>query len=30
MIWQSCFAASCGGRPVGILKDYFEQQKTPH
>jgi putative transposase len=23
------FAASCGGAPIGILKAYIEQQKTP-
>jgi integrase len=25
----SYFAASCGGAPIGILKAYIEQQKTP-
>jgi len=25
----SYFAASCGGAPMGILKAYIEQQKTP-
>jgi putative transposase len=23
------FAASCGGAPLGIIKQYVEQQKTP-
>jgi hypothetical protein len=25
----NAFAASCGGAPIGVLKAYFEQQKTP-
>jgi putative transposase len=25
----SYFAASCGGAPLGIIKQYVEQQKTP-
>jgi putative transposase len=29
-LWSpSYFAASCGGAPIGILKAYLEQQKTP-
>jgi putative transposase len=29
-LWSpSYFAASCGGAPPGILKQYVEQQKTP-
>jgi hypothetical protein len=27
--WPSYFAASCGGAPIIILKDYIQQQKTP-
>jgi len=30
VLWSpSYFAASCGGAPMGILKAYIEQQKTP-
>jgi putative transposase len=30
VLWSpSYFAASCGGAPIGILKVYIEQQKTP-
>jgi putative transposase len=30
VLWSpSYFAASCGGAPVGILRTYVEQQKTP-
>jgi len=30
ILWSpSYFAASCGGAPINILKDYIEQQKTP-
>ncbi|MDX6330254.1 MAG: hypothetical protein QOI83_2637, partial [Streptomycetaceae bacterium] len=25
-----CFAASCGGAPPSIIKEYIEQQKRPH
>jgi putative transposase len=25
----SCFAASCGGAPLAIIKEYIEQQKRP-
>jgi len=29
-LWSpSYFAASCGGAPIGVLKAYIEQQKTP-
>jgi putative transposase len=29
-LWSpSYFAASCGGAPLGILRTYIEQQKTP-
>jgi putative transposase len=30
-VWwsPSYFAASCGGAPIGVLKLYSEQQKTP-
>lgn len=29
-LWSpSYFAASCGGAPISILKDYIDQQKTP-
>jgi len=29
-LWSpSYFAASCGGAPLGIIKQYVEQQKTP-
>lgn len=31
VLWSpSYFAASCGGAPIAILKQYIEQQKTPH
>ena len=30
VLWSpSYFAASCGGAPISILKEYMEQQKTP-
>jgi putative transposase len=30
VLWSpSYFAASCGGAPINILKEYIEQQKTP-
>ncbi len=30
VLWSpSYFAASCGGAPLGIIKQYVEQQKTP-
>ena len=31
VLWSaSYFAASCGGAPIGIVRQYIEQQKTPH
>ena len=30
-LWSpSYFAASCGGAPIDIVRQYIEQQKTPH
>ncbi|MGB4812513.1 MAG: IS200/IS605 family transposase [Methylophilaceae bacterium] len=30
-LWSpSYFAASCGGAPIAIIKQYIEQQQTPH
>ena len=30
-LWSpSYFAASCGGAPIGIVKQYIQQQQTPH
>lgn len=30
-LWSpSYFAASCGGAPIGIIKQYIESQQTPH
>jgi putative transposase len=30
-LWSpSYFAGSCGGAPIGIIKQYIEQQRTPH
>lgn len=30
VLWSpSYFAASCGGAPIGILRQYVEQQKSP-
>ena len=30
-LWSpSYFAASCGGAPLEIIKQYVEQQQTPH
>ncbi|WP_459570519.1 hypothetical protein [Cupriavidus sp. 8B] len=26
----SYFAGSCGGAPIEIVRQYIEQQKTPH
>jgi putative transposase len=26
----SYFAGSCGGAPIGIIRQYIEQQRTPH
>jgi putative transposase len=30
-LWSpSYFASSCGGAPIAIIRQYIEQQKTPH
>jgi putative transposase len=30
-LWSpSYFAGSCGGAPIEVLRQYIEQQKTPH
>ena len=30
-LWSpSCFAGSCGGAPIEIIRQYIEQQQTPH
>jgi putative transposase len=30
-LWPpSYFAASCGGAPIEIIRQYIEQQQTPH
>ena len=30
ILWSpSYFAASCGGTPIGIVRQYIEQQQTP-
>ena len=30
VLWSpSYFAASCGGEPINILREYIEHQKTP-
>ena len=30
-LWSpSYFAGSCGGAPIDIVRQYIEQQKTPH
>jgi len=30
VLWSpSYFAASCGGAPISIIRQYIEQQKTP-
>ena len=30
-LWSpSYFAASCGGAPIAIIKQYIQQQQTPH
>ncbi|MDA8150597.1 MAG: IS200/IS605 family transposase, partial [Nitrospiraceae bacterium] len=26
----SYFAGSCGGAPIAVIRQYIEQQKTPH
>jgi putative transposase len=31
MLWSpSYFTASCGAAPIGIVRQYIEQQQTPH
>lgn len=31
MLWSpSYFASSCGGAPIEIIRQYIEQQQTPH
>ena len=31
VLWSpSYFSGSCGGAPIGIIKQYIEQQETPH
>ena len=31
VLWSpSYFASSCGGAPIAIVRQYIEQQKTPH
>jgi len=31
VLWSpSYFASSCGGAPISILRQYIEQQQTPH
>lgn len=31
VLWSpSYFAASCGGAPINIVRQYIEQQQTPH
>ncbi|MFL9999264.1 transposase, partial [Paraburkholderia sediminicola] len=25
-----CFAGSCGGAPIAVIRQYIEQQRTPH
>ena len=30
VLWSpSCFAASCGGAPISVVRQYIEQQQTP-
>jgi len=30
-LWSpSYFAGSCGGAPIAIIRQYIEQQQTPH
>ena len=30
VLWSSsCFASSCGGAPISIVRQYIEQQQTP-
>lgn len=31
MLWSpSYFAGSCGGAPIAVIRQYIEQQRTPH
>jgi putative transposase len=31
VLWSpSYFASSCGGAPISIVRQYIEQQQTPH
>jgi putative transposase len=31
VLWSpSYFASSCGGAPISIIRQYMEQQRTPH
>ena len=31
VLWSpSYFAGSCGGAPISVIRQYIEQQKTPH
>jgi putative transposase len=31
VLWSpSYFASSCGGAPISIIRQYIEQQNTPH
>ena len=31
VLWSaSCFASSCGGAAIFIVRQYIEQQQTPH
>ena len=31
MLWSPpCFAASCGGAPIDVIRRHIEQQQTPH
>ncbi|NHZ62371.1 IS200/IS605 family transposase, partial [Massilia genomosp. 1] len=30
-LWSpSCFAGSCGGAPIAVIRQYIEPQQTPH
>jgi putative transposase len=30
-LWSpSCFAGSCGGAPISVIRQYIKQQQTPH
>jgi putative transposase len=30
-LWSpSYFAGSCGGAPIAVIRQYIEQQQTPH